>query len=110
MLTGIPELDSHYAGLALQAKVIVQAKSQNNYKVQMKDVKYGTYNEQLSSSNSVENWRNVNVEANTPLSGEQKQMLESPVEFQIQQGQISVVKVSSQEPQWSVNMKKALMG
>merc|ERR1711868_220845 len=84
-------------------------KSQNNYKVQLKDVKYGTYNEQLSSSNSVENWRNVNVEANTPLSGEQKQMLESPVEFQIQQGQISAVKVSSQEPQWSINMKKAMI-
>merc|ERR1719348_636015 len=36
-------------------------------------------------------------------------MLESPVEFQIQQGQISAVKVSSQEPQWSINMKKALI-
>merc|ERR1712121_554891 len=109
ILTGLPEVDSQYAGMALQAQVVVQTISQNNFKLQMKDVKYGTYNEQLSSRNSVENWRNVNVEANTPLSGEQKQMLESPVEFQIQQGQISAVKVSSQEPQWSINMKKALI-
>merc|ERR1712058_152792 len=56
-----------------------------------------------------ENWRNVKVEANSPLAAQYRQVLESPVEFQVQQGEISAIKISAQEPQRSVNMKKALV-
>jgi len=108
LLTGIPQIDSTYAGLALQGKVIIQVTSQNTFKLQMRDVNFGTYNQKLSGPEQ-QNWRNVKVEANTPLDSHYKQMLESPVEFQLQQGEISSVKLSNQEPQWSVNMKKALI-
>jgi len=108
LLTGIPQIDTTYAGLALKGKVIIQVTSQTNFKLQMRDVNFGTYNQKLSGPEQ-ENWRNVQVEANTPLDPHYKQMLESPVEFQIQQGEISSVKLSNQEPQWSVNMKKALI-
>merc|ERR1712243_333854 len=43
------------------------------------------------------------------LAAQYRQVLESPVEFQVQQGEISAIKISAQEPQWSVNMKKALV-
>ena len=74
----------------------------------MKNVNFGTFNEKLSGPEP-ENWRNVQVEAKSPLASQYKQMLESPVEFQVQQGEISAIKISNQEPQWSVNMKKALV-
>jgi len=108
LLTGIPQIDSTYAGHALKGEVTIQVTSQNNFKLQMKNVHFGTYNQKLSGPEQ-QNWRNVQVEANTPLDSHYKQMLESPVEFQIQQGEISSVKLSNQEPQWSVNMKKALI-
>jgi len=108
ILTGLPQIDNTFAGLALKGQVILQATSQNNYKLQMKNVNFGTFNEKLSGPEP-ENWRNVQVEAKSPLASQYKQMLESPVEFQVQQGEISAIKISNQEPQWSVNMKKALV-
>jgi len=108
ILTGLPQIDNTFAGLALKGQVILQATSQNNYKLQMKNVNFGTFNEKLSGPEP-ENWRNVQVEAKSPLATQYKQMLESPVEFQVQQGEISAIKISNQEPQWSVNMKKALV-
>merc|ERR1711913_98660 len=110
MLTGIPQLDSTFAGMALKSKVIVQVTEQNLYKIQMKDVKYGTFNEKLSGPNS-DNWRSVEVESDIPLSGEYKKMLETPFEVKMSKygGEISSMKISSAEPQWSVNMKKGLV-
>merc|ERR1712142_1358277 len=77
-------------------------------KLQLKNVNFGTFNEKLSGPEP-ESWRNVKVEANSPLAAQYRQVLESPVEFQVQQGEISAIKISAQEPQWSVNMKKALV-
>merc|ERR1712186_160286 len=110
MLTGIPQLDSTFAGMALKSKVIVQVTEQNLYKIQMKDVKYGTFNEKLSGPNS-DNWRSVEVESDIPLSGEYKKMLETPFEVKMSKygGEISSIKISTAEPQWSVNMKKGLV-
>merc|ERR1711874_895536 len=110
MLTGIPQLDSTFAGMALKSKVIVQVTEQNLYKIQMKDVKYGTFNEKLSGPNS-DNWRSVEVESDIPLSGEYKKMLETPFEVKMSKygGEISSMKISSAEPQWSVNVKKGLV-
>merc|ERR1712061_569873 len=110
MLTGIPQLDSTFAGMALKSKVIVQVTEQNLYKIQMKDVKYGTFNEKLSGPNS-DNWRSVEVESDIPLSGEYKKMLETPFEVKMSKygGEISSMKISTAEPQWSVNMKKGLV-
>merc|ERR1712142_1243624 len=82
ILTGLPQIDNTFAGLALRGKVILQATSQNNYKLQMKNVNFGTFNEKLSGPEP-ENWRNVQVEANSPLASQYKQMLESPVEFSV---------------------------
>ena len=36
-------------------------------------------------------------------------MLEIPVEFSVQEGEVTSLKVSQQEPKWSVNMKKAIV-
>merc|ERR1711936_927787 len=110
ILTGIPQIDSTFAGMSLEGEVIVQATPQNTYKIMMKNVKFGTFNDHLSgSSQQPKNWRNVQVESSTPLTSQYKQYMESPVEFSVEQGQFSTVKVSSQEPQWAVNFKKALV-
>ena len=96
--------------MSLEGEVIVQATSQNTYKIMMKNVKFGTFNDHLSgSSQQPKNWRNVQVESSTPLTSQYKEYMESPVEFSVEQGQFSTVKVSSQEPQWAVNFKKALV-
>ena len=110
ILTGIPQIDSTFAGMSMEGEVYVQATSQNTVKMMMKNVKFGTFNEHLSgSSQQPTNWRNVKVESSTPLTSQYKQYMESPVEFSVEQGQFSTMKVSSEEPHWSVNFKKALV-
>ena len=94
--------------MGIQGKVVVQATSQDTYKMMMKNVQYGTFNEKLSGPEP-KNWRNVEIGYGTPLTGQYQQYLESPVEFTTEQGQFKTVSVSSEEPQWSVNFKKALI-
>jgi len=108
ILTGIPELDSQFAGLALQGQILIQSSSQDTYKMMMKNIKFGTFNEKLTSAEP-KSWRNVEVEATTPLTTEFQTYMESPVEFKILNGEISSVMVSSDEPNWCINMKKALI-
>ena len=66
MMTGIPELDSTFAGLALQGKVVLQATQQHSYKLQMKDVKFGTFNDHLTGPEP-KNWRSVEVETSVKI-------------------------------------------
>ena len=94
--------------MAIKGKVIVQAISQDTYKFMMKDVQFGAFNEQLTGPEPT-NWRNVEIESITPLAGEYKKYMESPVEFKTEQGQFKTVSVSSSEPHYSVNFKKALI-
>lgn len=94
----------------MEGQVIVQATSQNSFKMMMRNVKFGTFNDHLSgSSQQPTNWRNVQLESSTPLTSQYQQYMESPVEFTVEQGQFSTVKVNSEEPQWAVNFKKALV-
>merc|ERR1712168_570166 len=110
ILTGIPQIDSTFAGMSMEGQVIVQATSHNSVKMMMRNVKFGTFNDHLSgSSQQPTNWRNVQLESSTPLSSQYQQYMESPVEFTMEQGQFSTVKVNSEEPQWAVNFKKALV-
>ena len=108
MLTGIPQLDSTFAGMSLKSKVYVQVTAQNYYKIQLKDVKYGTFNEKLTGPKP-ENWRSVELESSTELTGEYRQYLETPFEIKMVNGDIEYVKISTTEPDWCVNMKKALI-
>ena len=108
LLSGIPEIDSTYAGLVLKGAVIIQVTSQNNFKLQMRNFSFGTFNKKLLGPEDG-NWRQVLLEANTTIDYQYKKMLESPVEVQFHKGRVSTIKFSNQELQWSVNMKKALI-
>merc|ERR1740128_459929 len=88
--------------------VYVQVTAQNYYKIQLKDVKYGTFNEKLTGPKP-ENWRSVELETSTELTGEHKQWLETPFEIKMVNGAIEYVKISTTEPEWCVNMKKSLI-
>jgi hypothetical protein len=108
ILTGIPQIDSTFAGMGIKGKVIVQAITTDTYKFMMKNVQFGAFNEKLSGPEPT-NWRNVEIDSSTPLAGEYKQYMESPVVFMTEHGQFKTVSVSSSEPEYSVNFKKALI-
>ena len=54
------------------------------------------------------NWREVILPAMTEVSADIKVILEKPIIVDVVQGEIRQAKISKAEPEWSVNMKKAL--
>jgi len=108
ILSGIPELDSTFAGISLSGQVILQATSQSTFKLAMKEVGFSQFNENFSGLKPF-NWRNVVTPATSPVVGMAKQYMESPVDFSITSDGLTSVKVSSAEPEWSINFKKALI-
>merc|ERR1711970_848644 len=108
ILTGIPEVDTTFAGMSITGHIIVQATRVNTFKLAIRDVGFSTFNEKLTGVEP-HNWRSVDTPATAPLTASFKIHMESPVEFVVEKGIISTVKISAEEPQWSVNFKKALL-
>merc|ERR1711862_249578 len=108
ILTGIPQVDSTFAGMAITGQVIVQATTTNTFKLALRDVGFSTFNERLAGGEP-RNWRTVATPTTNPLTDLFKKHMESPVEFIVEKGIISSLKISAEEPQWSVNFKKALL-
>merc|ERR1711887_38722 len=108
ILTGIPQVDSTFAGMSITGQVIVQAITANTLKLAIRDVGFSTFNERLGGMEP-RNWRTVATPTTNPLTDLLKKHMESPVEFVVEKGIISTIKISAEEPQWSVNFKKALL-
>jgi len=108
ILTGIPEIDTTFAGMSITGQVIVQSTGIDSFKLAMQEVGMSTFNDKMSGSDPV-NWRNVITPKTNPLVEEYQQHIESPTEFTIENGEISTMLVSNTEPLWSINFKKALI-
>merc|ERR1712002_472346 len=113
ILTGIPELDQTYSGIAIDASVILQAGANNDpfnnmYKLALREVKIANFNEKLNGAKPL-NWRHMEVPSTSPVPEAFKAFLESPVEIELEAGEVKKVILSSEEPEWSVNFKKALV-
>merc|ERR1711970_1227557 len=108
ILTRIPQVDSTFAGMSITGQVIVQATTAHTFKLAIRDVGFSTFNERLDGVEP-RNWRTVATPTTNPLTDLFKKHMESPVEFVVEKGIISTIKISAEEPQWSVNFKKALL-
>jgi len=108
ILTGVPEIDTTFAGMSITGRVIVQSTGIDSFKLAMREVGVSTFNDKMSGSDPV-NWRNVITPKTKPLVEEYQQHFESTTEFTIENGEISTMLVSNTEPLWSINFKKALI-
>jgi len=108
LLSGVPELDYHFAGITLAGKVILQCVDETHFKLTMRNIEYNTFNQKLEGPEP-HNWRTLETPSNRKVDSMYAKVLESPVEFFMQNGEISDIKVSENEPHWSVNIKKALV-
>jgi len=111
IVNGIPQLNSQYAGLTIQAKVILQAKGSQTYKLAVKNVRSTKFNEKFTGPESQgwENWRQLRTPEGQQIPSELSSMLEQPIEFSMVNGEVRHVQVSEHEPEWSVNFKKSLV-
>jgi len=110
ILTGVPDIDTHFAGLHILCDVIVQVVDATTFKMMLKNVQFAKFDERLTGPEPM-NWRTVVTPAPaTVVDPTMVQLLESPVVFTMVQGKITTLKISQLEAEWSVNIKKALVG
>ena len=100
VLTGIPQLDNTFAGLAIRTK---------HFQACNERCGFAKFNDKLEGKCEPVNWRNVVTPATNPVTADVKLFMESAVEFMMVKGEVTTVKISAQEPQWAVNFKKALV-
>merc|ERR1712142_1051625 len=81
LLSGIPELDTHFAGLMIEGKIILQTLDTETFKLALKDVKYSKFNEKLTGSAESQNWRHLITPEGQQIPSEFERVLKSPVEF-----------------------------
>jgi len=109
LLSGIPVLDSQFAGLMIEGKIILQTLGTETYKLALKDVKYSKFNEKLTGSTEYRNWRHLITPEGQQIPSEFETILKTPIEFSMTNGVISEIKVSKTEPTWAINLKKSLI-
>merc|ERR1712168_280852 len=109
LLSGIPKLDAHYAGITIEGKVILQTLSTESYKLALKDVKYSKFNERLTGTTEYNNWRHLITPEGQQIPSEFETVLKSPIEFNMIEGNITEIRVSQNEPNWAINLKKSLI-
>ena len=122
-MTGLPELAADYSGVAMKAKIHVSVLSDSQYALSAKNVQYVSVNQgtktpsDLSRRNSAsgaavsDNWRNIELPQTTPIPSEWANYLQETTRFRFDRhsGAFESMTVSSEEPEWSINFKKALV-
>jgi len=111
LLTGLPQLAPHYSGLGIKATILVDVLSQTKLQLSLENPHFARVNERLEARmNTMDgvNWRKILLPEMTVVEPQVKKVLELPVVIDLLHGEIQEVKVSPEEPVWSVNLKKAL--
>jgi hypothetical protein len=115
LLTGIPELNEHhFSGLGIKCEISLQVKSENMLVLSIRDPKYTRVNEAMQPNTGDQrgsNWRFLQMPSYTSVPSESRRLLEKPTAFEVSasSGKVESIRVSSEEPEWSVNFKKALI-
>ena len=110
----MPELASHFSGLGINATVLIDVLSQNKLQLSLEQPKFAKINQRLDARmNSMDgrdgqNWRELYLPEMTEVDSEIRSLLEQPIVFELVRGEIRLAKISREEPEWSVNFKKAL--
>jgi hypothetical protein len=113
LLTGMPQMASHYSGLGINATVLIDVISQEKFQLSLEHPQFTRVNERLQARNSMDgpdgaNWREVLLPEMSEVDSDVRQLLEQPLIFEVVRGEIRAAKISRDEPEWSVNFKKAL--
>merc|ERR1719481_1331784 len=105
VLTGIPELNSQYAGVRLTGEFVAQRSARDTLKIQLQQVQYANFNRQLDLQ---EGWESESLQL-SDVPSDMKQHLETPFKVVYQSnGQIKEVQCESTDPELITNIKKSL--
>lgn len=104
LMNGVAELNTQYAGLEVDYKVILTVTGSNTVNWKATDFKVYEVNDVIKKG-----WRDGELVNETPveIKPEFREYLESPMEITFEQGVVKSIKVDGRLPNWALNMKKA---
>ena len=106
VLTGIPQLDSQYAGWRLSGVSRCQPQSDGSIKIKLDNMKYFSVNDKIQVSEE----REIVSPSEQELPSHVKQHLESPFKVVLTpSGKIEEIQTESNEPEMITNIKKSLI-
>jgi len=112
LLSGLPDLASHYSGLGLKCTVHLQVESATDFAVRISEAKYARVSDVLHGSGGdlMRNWRSLSLPQYSEVPAESARLLASPTLFKLKSGgEFESITVSGEEPEWSINFKKAIV-
>ena len=103
-MNGVAEINTQYAGLEVDYKVVLTVTGDNTVNWKATDFKLFEVNDVLKGG-----WRDGELVNERPveLKAEFREYLESPMDLVFNQGVIESIKVDGRLPTWAINMKKA---
>merc|ERR1712227_1141386 len=105
VLTGIPELNSQYAGVRLVGEYVAQRSARDTLKIQLQNVKFANFNRQLELQ---EGWDAESLQE-SDVPSEMKQHYETTFKVVYEtNGKIKEVQCESSDPELITNFKKSL--
>jgi hypothetical protein len=104
LMNGVSEINTQYAGIEADYKVILTVTGPNTVNWKATDFKLFEVNDVIKKG-----WRDGELVNERPveLKPEFRQYLESPMDITFRQGVVESIKVDGRLPTWAVNMKKA---
>merc|ERR1712223_628246 len=114
LLTGIPELASaHFSGVGIKCRLSLIVTRTGRIVLQIKEAEFARVNDELKSLTGGQegnNWRFLPLTGYQRVPSESMQMLSKPTPFEVSEsGKVSSIRLSHDEPEWSINFKKALI-
>ena len=101
-ISGIPQLANQYAGYELNSEVIFYATDANNVVMKMFDVEIGEIHRTTSEppeQAEIKDYKKSQIERE----------LSKPIKFKYQNGRVEDFEADSNEPNWSLNIKKSVL-
>lgn len=104
VMSGITEINTQYAGLEMNYNVVLTITGENTINLKPMHLKLVEVNDKIHGG-----WRDGEFREERPveLTEEFRGYLESPIEFTLEKGIVTSLKVESNLPLWAINMKKA---
>jgi len=101
LLSGVPALADQFAGLEIEAQLILQAVSDSVVAMKLTSIQVGKHNGAIQS--------NGDAVMDHQLNAQYERELTKPVRFVYTDGKVKAFEADQSEPEWSLNMKKAIL-
>lgn len=104
LLTGVPQLANQYSGFEIRAQVILQALSDSVVQLKMSMIQVGKHNGPVAND-----FPAGDVVMDHQMNSQYQRELTKPIRFVHNEGKVKAFEADQSEPEWSLNMKKAIL-